>query len=151
MPSVDFDAPSCSSTITAGTVTTITSEGNTYKKKRNAHRHSMLPQIQRLNPLKLQQPRSQDDSDTSSSFGSFRFFDHLLSPDQKSSNSNSRYWNSTRTQSPAASSGHRRSSTDGSSFHAVDAQSASSSTTSVPSMTKEEFEALPPTIRRKVS
>lgn len=109
----------------------------------------MLPQLQRLNPAGRQPSKTEGDA-MSQGLGGLKLFDHLLAPDQRHSKANAKYWNRTRSQSPATSS-HRRSSTEGSSSQGLDEQSVASSMTSSPSMTKEEFEALPPTIRRKVS
>lgn len=127
----------------AGTVTTITSESNSRRAAGRSNRHSLLP-------FRHVSSSSEEDGGNSSNHRhSRRFHQGLKLLDLTAK---------TRVQSSGSErrdnhhhQHHVRSQASQGSGSGTDAPSPSGSTTSFPAMTKEEFEALPPTIRRKVS
>lgn len=119
----------------AETITTITSDNyNSNKRVPRTNRHSLLP---------FRHVSSSSEEDGSSHRHSRRFHQGLKLLDL-----------TTKTRSGSnehVKRDHVRSQASQGSGSGADAQSPSGSTTSFPAMTKEEFETLPPTIRRKVS
>ncbi|OAQ97177.1 hypothetical protein LLEC1_01267 [Akanthomyces lecanii] len=125
----------------AGTVTTITSENNYRRPAGRSNRHSLLP-------FRHVSSSSEEDGGNSANHRrSGRFLPGLKLLDRTAK---------TRAQSSGSErrdhhhhQHHVRSQASQGSGSGTDASSPSGSTTSSPAMTKEEFEALPPTIRRK--
>lgn len=132
----------------AGTITTITSDNNHKRTAARSNRHSLLP-------FRHVSSSSSEDgshhSAASATSGGAATYNHRQS--RRFHHGLKLLDRTGKTRGGEATKGdHVRSQPSGGSGSGTDAaQSPSGSTASFPAMTKEEFEALPPTIQRKVS
>lgn len=157
---MDSDAFNCGM---MGTVTTvITSDGNSRQSakimesptiKRTAHRSSMLPQLRKLNLSKGYSADSTDNAVGAKGAiqSGLRLLDQFLSHDQRLPEKPlTATWNQSRNRSPTTSFNSHGRSFDGTTVTPSETQTPATSAASTPSMSKDEFDALPPTIQRKV-
>ncbi|KAJ3495817.1 hypothetical protein NLG97_g3118 [Lecanicillium saksenae] len=124
----------------AGTITTITSDNNHKRVAAKSNRHSLLP-------FRHVSSSSEEDGSHHSGSSSHRHsrrFQHGLKLLDLTTKTRG---HSSNGDVPRRD--HVRSQASQGSGSGTDAQSPSGSTASFPAMTKEEFESLPPTIRRK--
>lgn len=128
----------------AGKVTTITSESDYRRAAGRPSRNSLLP-------FRHVSSSSEEDGGSSANHRHSRRFHQGLKLLDLTAKTRAQSGSSERRDNHHHHQHHVQSQESQGSGSGNDAPSPSSSTTSFPAMTKGEFEALPPTIRRKVS